>query len=121
MFSKHSKMARETKTIEAMINIYCRENHESSPGLCLECSSLLDYAIERRNRCPFKENKPTCAKCIVHCYTLEMRGKITDMMRYAGPLMLQRHPILAMFHLVKGLRKEPQRLKRRVRNPKDVE
>jgi hypothetical protein len=30
-------------------------------------------------------------------------------MRFAGPRMLRRHPILAVLHLLDGLRKEPER------------
>jgi len=41
----------------------------------------------------------------VHCYAPEMREKIKEVMRYAGPRMLLSHPILAIAHLIDGLRK----------------
>jgi hypothetical protein len=75
--------------------------------LCLECSELLDYALARLDRCPFQDNKPTCAKCPVHCYKPDMREKVRVVMRYAGPRMLRRHPVLAVLHLVDGFRKTP--------------
>jgi len=33
------------------------------------------------------------------------REKIKDVMRYAGPKMIYRHPVLAMFHFIDGFRK----------------
>ncbi len=38
-----------------------------------------------------------------------MREKIRRVMRYAGPRMLLRHPVMALLHMVDGLRKEPSR------------
>jgi len=102
-----SGMKREDKTISAMIRLYCRSQHESKDGLCLECEELLDYAKVRLSKCPFQENKTTCAKCPVHCYKPVMREKVRVVMRYAGPRMLYRHPVLALFHLIDGFRKEP--------------
>lgn len=34
-----------------------------------------------------------------------MREQIKAVMRYAGPRMLLHHPILALFHMLDGLRK----------------
>jgi hypothetical protein len=34
-----------------------------------------------------------------------MREKIRDVMRYAGPRMLLTHPVMAIAHLLDGLRK----------------
>jgi len=105
--NEHPRMVREGKTVEAMIRIYCRGEHGSGKKLCRECRELLDYARERLDRCPFQAGKTTCVKCPVHCYKPDMREKIRATMRYAGPRMLTRHPVLAVFHLVDGLRKEP--------------
>ena len=38
-------------------------------------------------------------KCPVHCYEAAMRERVRQVMRYAGPRMLLRHPILALLHL----------------------
>jgi hypothetical protein len=102
----HSRVKRESKTVAVMITDYCR-NHHPEDKRCLECAELLDYALERLKKCPFQEGKTTCAKCPVHCYQPDMREKIRIVMRYAGPRMLYRHPILAIFHIIDGRRKQP--------------
>ena len=51
-----------------MIGIYCRGHHGTQGELCPDCADLLSYAGLRLEKCPFQENKTTCAKCPVHCY-----------------------------------------------------
>ena len=102
-------MKRENNTLRAMIRLYCQGHHGARGGLCVECAGLWNYARERLEKCPFQEGKTSCAKCPIHCYRPAMREKIRDVMRYAGPRMPYRHPILALFHFVDGLRKEPVR------------
>jgi hypothetical protein len=114
----HPRMARELRTIDAMIRLYCRDQHRPVDGrgaqaLCAECQELLDYARARLERCPFQEDKTTCAKCPVHCYRPAMRERIRVVMRYAGPRMLLRHPLLAVRHLLDGRREKPLRPLRR--------
>ena len=109
MASVHPRMRRERRTIEAMIRLYCRDHHGGGRKLCLGCAELLDYAFRRLDRCPFQEGKTTCAKCPVHCYKPSMREKVREVMRYSGPRMLWHHPVLALFHLLDGRRKEPVR------------
>ncbi len=92
-----------------MIRLYCRGQHGTPAGLCPECRELEAYAGQRLSRCPFQENKTTCAKCPIHCYRPDMRARIRAVMRYAGPRMLYRHPLLALLHLLDGRRKEPAR------------
>lgn len=99
------RRAREARTVDAMIRIYCRGVHGTDEGLCDQCAALAAYARERLTRCPFGALKPTCAKCTIHCYAPEMRERIRAVMRYAGPRMLLRHPLLALGHLVDGLQK----------------
>lgn len=113
----HPRMKRENRTIELMIGIYCRENHDAPGGLCGDCRELLDYARLRLKKCPFQERKTTCGNCAVHCYKPAMRGKVKDVMRYAGPRMARKHPLLALGHLLDGLRKAPKPMKRKGRNP----
>lgn len=109
MPSRSSRIAREKKTVKAMIHIYCRRHHETHRVLCDECAELLVYAHERLDRCPFQEGKTTCAKCPIHCYRPAMREQIRKVMRFAGPRMLWRHPVLALYHLIDGRRDEPHR------------
>lgn len=100
------RLQRERKTIEVMINMYCDAHHAEKPGLCDECSELMDYANKRLDKCRFQEDKPVCSKCTVHCYKPSMREKVLKVMRYAGPRMLKKHPGLAIKHLI-DTRKKP--------------
>ncbi len=106
-----SRISREQNTLEKMIGIYCCDHHRRTPSpggrgkgegerLCVECEILLSYAHQRLNRCPYAEDKPPCSKCETHCYKPEMRDRMREVMRYAGPRMLKKHPILAVRHLV---------------------
>jgi Nitrous oxide-stimulated promoter len=97
------RLRREQRTIEAMIRIWCEANplhvRVRFGGLCAGCDSLLDYASYRLLKCPYGEEKPTCKKCPIHCYTRAKRDLMQEVMRFAGPRMLLRHPILAYHHL----------------------
>jgi hypothetical protein len=88
-----------------MIDIYCRAHHGTNGTLCGQCDRLLVYAFCRLDRCPFGAGKAPCARCPIHCYSASMRKNIKDVMRYAGPRMLLRHPILALLHQWDNLRK----------------
>jgi len=101
---RNKRLEREKKTITAMIELYCHDLHKPGTGLCLDCADLLVYAEKRLNNCPYGITKPTCAKCITHCYKPFMRGQIQKVMRYAGPRMLRRHPVLALWHIIDGFR-----------------
>lgn len=107
MTKKPRRIQRERTTIEAMIRIYCHDKHSKKDVLCSECKELLDYAMLRLDKCPFEEKKPTCANCRVHCYQPGMRERIKTVMRYSGPRMTYKHPLLAMYHLIDGRRKAP--------------
>ncbi|MEK7993631.1 MAG: nitrous oxide-stimulated promoter family protein, partial [Planctomycetota bacterium] len=72
-----------------------------------------DYAEERLDRCPFGENKGACSKCKIHCYRPEMRKRVTELMRYAGPKMIAKHPLLAIDHLLKAVRSPKTENRRR--------
>ena len=94
------RLAREWKTVVAMIHIHCRDQHGGP--LCDECRQLMQYVSVRLDRCRFGEDKPTCAKCPVHCYQKDRREQIRVVMRYAGPKMLWEHPWLSLWHLLDG-------------------
>lgn len=104
----HQRLVREHRTLAAMVKIYCRQRHGGCANLCSECQTLLDYAGGRLERCVFQAEKPTCAKCPVHCYQATQREQVKAIMRYAGPQMLWRHPILAVRHILDGCRPVPQ-------------
>ena len=94
----------EKKVVSRMIALYCRSKHSSGKELCTECSLLREYALQRLETCRFGEEKPTCAKCPVHCYKNSMREKIKEVMRFAGPRMLLVHPVAAIRHLYRERR-----------------
>lgn len=112
------RLARERVTMGKMVGIYCAAHHERPDGgLCAECRQFLDYAETRLHKCPYGEQKPTCANCPVHCYKPRQREHAKKIMRYAGPRMLLRHPILAIAHQLDGFRKarHPRELTREQR------
>lgn len=105
------RLKRELATITAMLRIYCRDHHrDAAPGaehLCASCDELLDYARKRLSGCPYGREKPTCSNCQIHCYGPRQREQTQIMMRYAGPRMLWRHPLLALAHVIDGRRPAP--------------
>jgi hypothetical protein len=94
------RIARERRTVRYMVEIYCRDHHEAHRGLCEQCDGLFTYAMGRLDDCIYKEEKPTCKKCPVHCYRKDMRAEMREMMIYSGPRMLFSHPVLAIWHLL---------------------
>ncbi|HTY75391.1 MAG TPA: nitrous oxide-stimulated promoter family protein [Candidatus Nanoarchaeia archaeon] len=106
--SEHPRIAREKKTIKAMVGIYCKGHHKTKGGeLCPECTEFLAYAHMRLDKCPFQEKKSTCGKCLIHCYRPDMKEKVKVVMRYSGPRMLLPHPVLALHHVWDGRTKPP--------------
>lgn len=102
------RRAREWKTVATMVHMYCRHHHGGDPVPCGECAALMDYAQRRLDRCLFGDAKPTCANCVVHCYRDAGRGRMRVIMRWAGPRMLRRHPVLGILHLLDGRRPAPR-------------
>ncbi len=101
------RLARERATMEAMIRIHCRDHHGAA-ALCMDCQQLSDYARVRLERCRFGAEKPTCAKCPVHCYQRTRREQVRTVMRYAGPRMLWEHPVMSLRHWLDGFPKAPE-------------
>lgn len=97
-----TRITEEKETVEQMIKLYCRYK-EGHAVLCDSCMALLQYAHTRLSRCPFGEKKSTCRRCKVHCYKQEMKQRMREVMRYAGPRMLWHHPFAAIRHLWREL------------------
>lgn len=96
----------EKKVVSRMVEIYCRAHHQTESELCEECAEVRDYALQRLENCPYGEEKPTCGACSVHCYKSDMRLRIKEVMRFAGPRMLFLHPLATIRHFYKeNLRK----------------
>lgn len=107
------RLERERKTVEIMIHIYCEGHHGSNDSLCNDCKELAEYADHRLDKCPYGSSKTTCAKCPIHCYKPEYRQRIKEVMRYAGPRMTFKHPILAIHHLLDGFKKPEKQKKKK--------
>jgi len=106
MDSRNKHLVREFRTISKMVGIYCRDHHGGTArALCGDCRGFLDYAERRLDKCPYGDDKPTCANCPIHCYKPVQRELAREIMRYAGPRMMLRHPLLAISHLIDGRRK----------------
>ena len=102
------RLKRKSKTFDAMLRIYCQAQHQGGRKLCPACSELKEYAAYRLSKCPFQAAKPACAKCRVHCYKPEMRERVRAVMRFSGPKLLYRRPMLALLHLLARRRKNSQ-------------
>ena len=116
MSKLQGRLLQEHETFRCMARIYCAHHHEhGGGGLCPDCENLMQYAERRLEKCPYGENKPTCAKCPIHCYKPAQREMARDIMRFAGPRMAWRHPLRALHHLRDKLRKveHPLALRRR--------
>lgn len=85
---------REKHIVAEMIRLYARHHPDYDPA------PLLAYALCRLDHCPEGDHKPACRRCPHHCYRPDMRAQIRLVMRYAGPRMLLRHPIMALRHLL---------------------
>lgn len=103
-----NRIEEEKETIETMVHIFCKWNMEGS-GICSGCQELLDYAYDRLDRCPFGAKKPSCRRCLIHCYKPSMRRRMQEVMRFAGPRMFLLHPVLSIKHLWRD-RKKPTQL-----------
>lgn len=93
---------QEKLTVGKMIHIYCHAKHGTRHYLCEECDKLNEYAQKRLSHCKYGDDKPICKNCSTHCYTPAMKEKIRVVMRFAGPRMIYKHPILAVKHLLKN-------------------
>lgn len=88
-----------------MIRLYCRKR-EGNGLLCDCCKALEEYAYARLEHCPFGEDKGACKHCSVHCYRPEMRERMREVMRFAGPRMLWYRPGAALRHLLQRKRRK---------------
>lgn len=107
----HTKREREKRMVSQMIALYCRKKHHTRGDLCPQCAALDAYAKMRADKCPFMETKTFCSNCRIHCYKPDMRAKIREVMRFAGPRMILHHPVAAIRHVVET-KKEQRRLGR---------
>lgn len=107
------KQERELKTVALMIELYCHAKHgRKKRELCSECAALMEYVKLRRSKCPFGAKKTFCSNCRIHCYEPGMRERIRTVMRYSGPRIVFRHPLIAIRHLAESKRQNKKLIKR---------
>ena len=97
MSSKKNSKTYSVKIMRAMITIYCVNNHNSNGELCDSCSELFNYTTRRFALCPQKRNSP-CSLCDINCYSSEKRAELREVMKFSGPRMFFRHPIMTLVH-----------------------
>jgi len=90
----------EKITVTKMIDLYCLHNHENIET-CDECRALKSYSSNKLDKCIYRNNKPACRKCPVHCYAPNQRDKIKEIMRFSGPRLILTNPILSLIHVLK--------------------
>lgn len=104
---------KDLKILALFTTVYCAAHHDGelfpldklpaslrvskSYSCCQECRDFLDYAIERRLRCPL-EDKPSCKHCPVHCYRPGHREKVREIMRYSGKALIRRGRLDLLWH-----------------------
>jgi hypothetical protein len=94
------RLAREQKTADFMIALYCGKMHRPDKSLCDECAALAQYAHKKLSQCPHNEHKPKCSRCKIHCYAPDKREQIRRVMRFAGPRMMLYRPWETVRHLM---------------------
>lgn len=93
------RIEQEKRVVSRMVELYCKHklHCDSVPE---EYLALIEYAHQRLDRCKFGDEKSACKKCPIHCYKPEMRAKIREIMRWAGPRMIFYDPFAAIRHLI---------------------
>jgi Nitrous oxide-stimulated promoter len=93
------KIETEKSTVTYMIGLYCIKKHKVT-ALCSDCEQLKNYALTRLNKCPFGDEKTACKDCNVHCYKVDRREQIMQVMQFSGPRMLIYYPFKYLKHLM---------------------
>jgi len=105
------EMKKDIRLIGKFVEVYCSGKHpemEKSPlmlpenlgrrRICSECASFMNYAVERRLKCPLEAEKPSCKKCRIHCYAGEQRAKVKEIMAYSGRRLMMRGRVDYVWH-----------------------
>ena len=90
-----------------MIDLYQAKCPQASGGAGA-LRGVVCLRAKRLDKCVFGEEKPACKQCPVHCYQPAKREEMKQIMRWAGPRMLWRHPILTVRHLIDDKRPVPE-------------
>lgn len=104
------QLAVEHQTIAKMTKIYCQHFHKVPYTNCQSCQAFVGYAEKKLDRCVYGQAKPACKNCPIHCYKPTEKQLAQQIMRFAGPKMLFKHPILAIKHLLKAKKSFPEKI-----------
>jgi hypothetical protein len=106
-----SAQKKDLKVLLNFVRVFCRAKHydhareavaaEGIVGgellLCADCAALVDYALEKRRKCPL-DPKPSCKNCHIHCYGKEYRARIREIMAFSGRRMILRGRLDYLWH-----------------------
>jgi hypothetical protein len=118
IFMQNTSMVQLTKAqkkelgvLSNFVRIYCRAKHGlrfeakvelrhlsgKKTLLCDECAALVEYAVHKRSSCPL-DPKPSCRSCHIHCYGMEYRARIREIMSFSGRRMILRGRLDYLLH-----------------------
>ena len=111
-----SKEIKDLRVLAQFTSVYCKVHHQDSERfpldsnrrgiaklkvdqypVCAECREFLQYAIERRLRCPL-DPRPVCKHCQIHCYKPDYRQKVREVMRFSGKYLMLRGRLDLLWH-----------------------
>ena len=108
-----SAQKKDLKVLLSFVRVYCTVKHDSQTEaalppdladmfgkgllLCPDCRGLVEYALEKRRKCPL-DPKPSCKHCHIHCYSKEHRARIREIMAFSGRRMIMRGRLDYLWH-----------------------
>jgi Nitrous oxide-stimulated promoter len=108
-----SAQKKDLKVLLSFVRVFCSIRHGNqvetalSPdlagmfrkglALCPDCRELIAYALEKRQKCPL-DPKPSCKHCLIHCYSMEYRARIREIMGFSGRRMIMRGRLDYLWH-----------------------
>lgn len=91
-----TRVELEKDIVLKMIDIYYKKN-----GTLEEKVELKAYATKRLIHCKFGNDKSFCSHCKIHCYAPKYKEQIKKVMKYSGPRIVFKHPIMVIRHIIK--------------------
>ncbi len=105
---------RDLYVLALFTAIYCQARHDGAKAplvaaaaagegrltkhrICPSCQDFLDYAFERRLKCPLTP-KPSCKHCPIHCYRPGHREMVREIMRFSGKKLILRGRLDLLWH-----------------------
>ena len=96
-----SRTENDRRVLEAMGRKFCKAHHSGKKdpcGLCPSCRETVEATLARTAICPHG-HEGNCQDCTTHCQRGEARERIREIMRYAAPRMVRRHPLMTAEYL----------------------